>query len=177
MTTIILIAANGPDRVGLVAAVTGRLYDLGLNLGDTTFAVLGTGYEFRSIADLPAGVNPSQLLTELRAVPELAASSVEVQAFGHRADRALSGRSTHRIRLTGGDQPGLIARITEAFVEFGANIVRLNAERAPGANRNTYVTDFEVAIPAARTDACLATVANTAGELQLACTVEAAPAR
>ncbi len=177
MTTTILIAANGPDRVGLVAAVTGRLYDLGLNLGDTTFAVLGTGYEFRSIADLPADVNPSQVLTELKAVPELAASTVEVQAFGHKANRDQSGRSTHRIRLTGGDQPGLIARITEAFVEFGANIVRLNAERAPGADRSIYVTEFEVAIPATRTEACLATVANTAGELQLACTVEAAPRR
>lgn len=177
MTDTVLIAVSGPDRVGLVAAMTARLFDLGLNLGDTSFAVLGTGYEFRSIADLPSGVGPSQILAELKSLPELACSSVEVQAFGHRPLRDQSGRSTHRIRLTGGDQPGLIARITEAFVEFGANIVRLNAERAPGPDRNVYVTEFEVAVPAARADACLATVANTAGELQLACTVEAAPGR
>ena len=177
MTTTVLIAATGPDRVGLVAALSGRLFDLGLNLGDTSFAVLGTGYEFRAIADLPAGVSASQVLTELRAVPALAGSAGEVQAFGYQPDRVQSGRSTHRIRLTGGDQPGLIARITEVFVEFGANIVRLNAERAPGPDRSIYVTEFEVAIPAARSDACLATVANTAGELQLACSVEPAPGR
>jgi len=172
MSTTLLIATNGPDRVGLVAALTARLFDLGLNLGDTTFSVLGTAFEFRAVADLPAGVSPSQVLTELRAVPELAASAVEVQAFGHRPDRAPSGRSSHRIRLTGGDQPGLIARITEVFVWFGANIVRLNAERAPGADRHLYVTDFEVAILPARSEACLSAVANTTGQLQLACMVE-----
>ena len=129
-------------------------------------------FENKADAARNDGVRHSPALTELRAVPELAASAVEVQAFGHRPDRAPSGRSNHRIRLTGGDQPGLIARITEVFVGFGANIVRLNAERAPGADRHLYVTDFEVAIPPARAEACLSAVANTAGQLQLACMVE-----
>ena len=35
-----------PDRVGLVSEVADHLFEACVNLGDTTFAVLGTGAEF-----------------------------------------------------------------------------------------------------------------------------------
>ena len=70
------------------------------------------------------------------------------------------------------DQPGLVARVSEAFVEFGANIVRLNSERVRGGRKTLYVTNFDVAIPSDRAQACLAAVANTAAQLQLDCTWE-----
>ena len=45
MTTTALISIICEDHPGLIADVTGRLFDLGVNLGDTTFAVLGGGAE------------------------------------------------------------------------------------------------------------------------------------
>ena len=42
----LLIQLFARDEPGLVSSVSGCLFDLGLNLGDTTFAVLGTGAEF-----------------------------------------------------------------------------------------------------------------------------------
>ena len=39
--TYVLVSVFCPDRTGLIAAIAGRLFDLGANLGDTSFTVLG----------------------------------------------------------------------------------------------------------------------------------------
>ena len=83
------------------------------------------------------------------------------------------GRITHRIEVEGGDQLGLIARLADIFAQYGANIVRLDAQKLPEAEGGRYVTRFPVWMPAARADICLAAVANTAGSLGLASRVEA----
>jgi glycine cleavage system transcriptional repressor len=78
--------------------------------------------------------------------------------------------------MAGRDSPGLIARISEVFMQFGANIVRLNSEREPGADGMRYITRVDVWIPHAKTGACLATVANTAEQLSLTCSAHEATA-
>ena len=62
-----------------------------------------------------------------------------------------------------------MARLTEAFAEFEANIVRMDSQRAVGGGEGHYLIRFEVWIPEARAVACLATVANTAASLGLSC--------
>lgn len=169
MTKTALISVLCPDRVGLVAAVTGRLFDLGGNLSDTTFAVLGGGAEFTSICELPEGVDLADAEADLRALPELDGADIAVRPFGMSAVHGPSGKVTHRITVSGGDRPGLIARLCEVFVEFKANIVRLYAEKIPGGGSDGYAITADVWIPDGRAPSCLATVDNTAGELGLAC--------
>ena len=167
MTNTVLISIIGADKVGLVSQVTGRLFDLGANLGDTTFAVLGQGFEFISLAELPAGVSDAEVTTALAEMPELDGAEIRVTQFQYRADRDDSGEVTHRIEISGGDQPGLVARLTEVFVAYGANVVRMNTHRSPGRGVHHYTTRFAVSIPADRADACLAAVGNTAGQMHL----------
>jgi glycine cleavage system transcriptional repressor len=170
MTDTVLIKVQGRDRVGLVSAIAGRLFDLGFNLGDTAFAVLGTAFEFSALADLPPGLATSDVVRELRSLPPLQGVTVSVEPFRYEPLHSESGRPTHRFRVLGGDQPGLIARLAEARVEFQANIVRLNSERLPGAGGFRYATQLDVAIQAERAEACIAAVTNTAEQLQLDCT-------
>lgn len=164
-----LISVFCPDRVGLVAAITGRLYDLGTNLGDTTFAVLGGGAEFTAVCELTEDVSLDLVERELKSLPDLQGAEVSVTRFDLPAVHGPSGHITHRIELTGGDQPGLIARLCEVFVQFGANVVRLNSEKVVDAEAPTYVIRIAVWIPENRADSCLATVTNTAGELRMTC--------
>ena len=167
MEHAVLVSIVCRDRPGLVAAVSGRLYDLGANLADTTFAVLGEGAEFTAVV-LPAKDQTGEdIRRELAALDEIADGTVDVRDWRLSTHHAPSGRITHRIEVAGGDRPGLIARLSEVFGQFGANIVRLNAETIPGTGGAQYVTRFAVWIPAERADACLATVGNTAGELRL----------
>lgn len=163
-----------PDRVGLVAAVTARLFDLGGNLGDTTFAVLSGAAEFSSVVEFPAGTDLEHVAADLKALPSLDGADVTVTP-----QRAVTGDGpstaiTHHITLSGGDRPGLVARLSEAFVDFRANIVRLQAERVPGPAGVQYAVQIALSVPAETATSCLATVANTAGSLSLACHIEEA---
>ncbi len=166
-----LISIICEDRVGLVAEVTGRLYELGVNLGDTTFAVLGGGAEFTTVAEIPPHHSLGLIEQELGAIPKLKGAKISVAPFSFRAEHGDSARITHRIEISGEDSPGLVARLAQTFVGFGANIVRLNSERVPGGKGYRYVTRIAVWIAPQKAKACLATVANTAEELRLTCKV------
>jgi len=169
MSDTALVQILCPDRTGLIAAVAGRLHDLGVNLGDTTFAVLGGGAEFTSVCELPRGVSPEAVEEDLRALAEVEGGKVTVTSFSLPDVHGPSARVTHRIEIAGRDMPGLVARLAEAFNEFGANIVRLNSERIPGTGGARYVTRIAAWIPKEKTEACLATVANTAAQMNLTC--------
>jgi glycine cleavage system transcriptional repressor len=169
MSTV-LISVFCPDRTGLVSAITGRLFETGADLGDTSFAVLGSGAEFTSVCDIPDDVPPAELEADLAGLPELVGARVSVRPFELDAAHGPLGRITHRVTVSGGDRPGLVARLTEVFGEFKANIVRMDAQRMP--EQALYVTRFALAIPE-RADSCLTTIANTAEELGLTCKVEA----
>jgi glycine cleavage system transcriptional repressor len=169
-----LISVLAADRTGLVAAITGCLFDLGANLGDTTFAVLGEGAEFTSVADLPPGVRPADAKIALEALTEIGDGKVEVTPFAFKPHFGPSARVTHRITVTGGDQPGLVARLAEAFGQYRANIVHLEAQKFPDPAPGRYMTRFAVSIPPDAVESCLATVTNTAGSLNLTVVIEKA---
>lgn len=164
-----LISVICPDRVGLVADIAGHLFDLGVNLEDTTFAVLGEGAEFTAVCELPDGLSLVTVEAGLRNLPGLAEADLSVSPFELSTVHGPSGRMTHRITVFGGDRPGLIARLCEVFVQFSANIVRMNSEKSPGPGEGNYEVSFGVRIPEENIKACLATVANTAGSLGLEC--------
>ena len=167
MTAVCLISIICHDRAGLVADIAGRLFDLDANLSDTTFAVLGDMAEFTCIAEIPDEIATSTVERDLGTLDGIAEGRVTVATFDMQAVHDETGHVTHRIELDGPDAPGLILRISEVFGGFGANIVRMNSERIPAPGHDRYVTRFAVHIPDHRVNACLATVANTAGEMRL----------
>ncbi len=167
------IAISCPDRTGLLAAITGRLFDLGASLGDTSFAVLGEAAEFACVAELPDAVDAEETSAELARLPELAGADIAVAPFTLGAVHGERGQITHRVEVRGTDAPGLVARLAEVFAEFGANIVRMDSEHIPGGPEGEYLIRFEVWLPPARAASCLAAADNTAGSLGLSCKAEA----
>ena len=164
-----LVSIICEDHPGLIADVAGRLFDLGINLGDTTFAVLGGGAEFTLVAKLPDRLELDELERELKSLPALNGARLTVSAFQYRESHDEHARITHRIEMVGDDSPGLVARLSEAFRQFGANIVRLNSESVPSASGARFLLRMAVWVPAGKEAACMATVANTAGQMNLKC--------
>lgn len=160
------------DRVGLVSAIADCLFAAGINLRDTTFAVLGKGAEFTSICELPDGIGAVWLQDELARLTELSGAQIRVVPYGFDPRPGPMGRITHRIEVSGGDQLGLIARLADIFTENGANIVRLDAQKLPESEGGRVVTRFSVWLPPDRARLCLAAVANTAGSLGLSSKAE-----
>jgi glycine cleavage system transcriptional repressor len=164
-----LISILCEDRAGLIADVTGRLYDLGINLGDTTFAVLGGGAKLTLVAKLPSDVTIPDVDEELRSMPVLQGAELSVTPFAYRETHDQTAQVTHRIEITGDDSPGLIARVSEALRPMGANIVELNSESVPGASGARFLLRMAVWVPQGKEAVCMATIANTAGQMNLSC--------
>ncbi len=167
MASIAMVSIVCRDGVGLVAAITDHLFSAGINLRDTTFAALGKGAEFTAICELPEGLTVARLEAGLASLPELADAQIRIAQYDFDPAPGPMGRITHRIEVSGGDQLGLIARLAEIFAQFGANIVRLDAQKLPDSEGGRYVTRFAVWLPAERAEICLAAVTNTAGSLGL----------
>lgn len=172
MSTLALVSTLCPDRVGLVSGITGHLFTLGINLRDATFASLGTGAEFSAVCELPDSLSVEEVQAELTSLPELDGAQIKVTPFTFDPAPGPQALITHRVEVSGGDQPGLIARLSEIFTQFGANIVRLDAQTLPDREGGSYTIRFSVSIQAERAATCLSTVANTAESLGLTCRTE-----
>lgn len=164
-----LVSILCEDHAGLIADVTGRMYDLGVNLGDTTFAVLGGGAEFTLVAHLANDVSLSTLESELKSLKILKDAKLTVAPFTYRPTHDEHAHITHRIEISGDDSPGLIARLSEAFRAYGVNIVRLNSESAPSESGARFILRMAIWVPDNKAAACMATVANTASQMNLKC--------
>ena len=169
MSGTALISIICEDHSGLIAEVTGRLFDLGINLGDTTFAVLGGGAEFTLVAKLPQGIALPEVEKELRTLPLLKDAKLAVTTFQYRESHDAQAHITHRVEITGDDSPGLVARLSEALPKFGANIVRLNSESVPSDSGARFLLRMAISVPPAKAATCMATIANTASQLNLKC--------
>ena len=170
----VFVTLSGVDQVGLISAVSATLFDLGANLADTSYTVLGTGYEFSAVCEVPETTSLAEVRAGLTALAELEGDRITVEPFELDALQAENARITHRIKVSGGDRPGLIARLSEVFLDYNANVVRMTSVRTPlGNDQWDYVTRFGVNILAERSDSCLAAINNTAQQLSLNCTWEA----
>lgn len=160
-----LLSVYSSDRVGLISEVTGHLFDRGINLGDTTFAILGKGGEFTSIIEIPADIKEDELASELKSINGLDGAEVDIKRFSIADTHTPPKDITHRIKCEGEDQPGLLARMSEVFINFDANIVRLKSDQLETPSGTHFITRFSVNIPEKRAASCLAALSNTAAEL------------
>ncbi len=164
-----LLSVSSKDQNGLIAAITGSLYEQGANCGDTNFAILGQGAEFNCVFDLPEELPVSQIQESLATLDELKNADIDIKAFSYSTEHHSSATITHQITIHGGDHQGLLAQLSEEFIQFEANIVRLNSKQVAGSDGMEYHIQLSVFIPQSRQQACLATISNTASSLQLSC--------
>lgn len=175
MEHVYLVSVLSSDKAGLVSAISGCLFDLGINLGSTSFTVLGTGAKFTAVCEAGEELTKEGLEEALSSLPELEGAEIQVTDFEFSTATAANAEITHRITIQGGDHPGLIARLTEVFIEFDANIVRLNADRLINEGENQYLIQIAAWIPASREHACLASISNTASSLGMQCSYTRLP--
>jgi glycine cleavage system transcriptional repressor len=172
MDNLSIVSIECKDRLGLISEIASILFDLGANLEDTVFRVFGGRAKLTAVCDIPGEISIEDLQGQLAYRLELDPEQVSVTAYSDAATRVPPDSITHRITVSGGDRPGLIARLCEVFVQFKANIVRLNAEKSSDDKDATYRIRIDLSVPEKNEKSCLATVANTAGELGLNCAWE-----
>jgi glycine cleavage system transcriptional repressor len=150
MTTT-AVSVFGPDRPGIIAAVTQVLFEQGCNLEDVSQTSLQGQFVGIFLAPAPARASAEALGGALRERLDPLGLSVQLRAVAPAAPGPASpGRATEPFVITtvGPDRPGLVAGITGLLARYGANITNLKAIARGALARPEYVTFYEADLPA-----------------------------
>ena len=144
----VVISILGQDRPGIIAAVTGVLYETGCNIENVSQTILQSEFSGIFIAGLPAGLTPADLRRKLQAILEQMDLHVTVKTLRHDPKRYSPVPSEPFVITTRGpDQKGLVARITAVMARHQVNVTDLQAVFKGGEDPNHNVMIYEVDIP------------------------------
>ncbi len=150
------LTAVGVDRPGIVAAVTGALLDLGVNLEDTSMTILRGQFAMMLVVDAPPAVTADTLRRALEPVRrELdlvfavrALSDVPgPQAANPEAASAEAGTARYTAAVYGADHPGIVHGVSLLFASEGVNIVDLATRVIGEPDRPVYAMFLELSVP------------------------------
>ncbi len=136
----------GADRPGIVAAVTGALFEAGCNLEDGSMTILSGQLAMVLIVEGPDGLGAGELE---------AAFAVPVQAFD--LDVAVrpvkptalisEGEPTYVVSVYGADRPGIVHRVSSLLADHDVNITDLDTRVIGEADHPVYAMLLEVVLP------------------------------
>lgn len=155
-----VLAANGRDRPGIVAAVTRVLLDHGVNIEDAEMAILRGHFAIVLVLSAPDELGEAQLRGELEAIGrELPLEAVTLSAVEQLAGE--SPEPTHAISVYGADHPGIVHGVAEALARHDVNVVDLST-RVVGDDP-LYVMLLDVTLPPSVDEAALDELLARAG--------------
>jgi glycine cleavage system transcriptional repressor len=144
----LIITAVGPDRPGIVGELTGHLHQAGGNILDSRMVNLRGQFAIVLLIDLPED-SASRAQREL---PEFGKKiglnlSVSTQSAAPKPAEGLS----YRLKTYSGDQPGIVARLTNLLRTHGVNIEELSAwqENAAFAGTPIFMAEMRLTVPPA----------------------------
>lgn len=140
----------GVDRPGIVAGVTGALFERGCNLADCSMTILAGNFAMVLIVD--ADESQSDRALGAAAIEE-ALSAVAVELDLVVSVRALHVESIAQsglpyvVSVYGADRPGIVHRVARAMAEADVNITDLETRSIGEATEPIYAMLLEVSIP------------------------------
>ncbi len=139
MTHWYMLTLLGENRPGIVAAVTGRLFEAGCNLGEASMMRLGGNFGVILLVE-------SAL--EAEALSGLLAPVAEQMGLTIHVDRVKG--ADHRnvvpdvcVTVYGADRAGIVAQVTAAAAAAGLDIVDLTTEVAGPPGTPIYILHIE----------------------------------
>lgn len=144
----IIISVFGPDRPGILAAVSRILFEQNCNIENVTQTILQSEFSGSFIAEMPTSLTAdalcgllSEVLTPMRLQPHV--------KYLEDSPPALSGKQAEPFVITtrGPDRKGLVASITRIIADFGVNVTHLQAVFKGGLNPNDNIMIYEVDVP------------------------------
>ncbi len=130
-----MLTLIGEDKPGIVAAVTQSLYDLGLNLGETSMLRLGGNF---TIMMMVSGIEQEDSVrAQLKSV-------IEAQGMCLHIDPIQAHLHQHvppniQVTVTGADRAGIVAQVTAALAKVGFNILDLESDVAGTTDEPVYI--------------------------------------
>lgn len=147
MPNYALLTTSGPDRPGIVAAISGVLLDSECNIEDSQMSRLGPNFACMLMIRMPEGMVGGQLESRLAETAKEFGLRLQVQDLRpEEASEPHADTQKHLIQVYGADRKGIIHRITHRLAEARVNITNLHTEviqhEVP-----LYVMMIEVEVP------------------------------
>jgi len=145
--THMALTAVGTDRPGIVAALTGALYDLGCNIEDADSSVLRGVFAVTLVVAAPSELDGPALERAARSALGPISATVSVRPIDD--DAGLPAHATHRMRARGADRPGIVALLSRLLADRGINMTAFSAfsSHADDADVPIATLEAEVHVP------------------------------
>lgn len=142
----LVLTAVGRDRPGLVQRISRTIHEAGANLEDSRMAILGG--EFALI--LLASGSPESM-KELHGRRGALETELELTITLKETTPQQTGRNylPYRLRVTGVDRPGIVARVSAILAGRDINVASLESrlQHAPLSGTPMFVLNAELQIP------------------------------
>ena len=130
-----MLTLIGEDKPGIVAAVTQSLYDLGLNLGETSMLRLGGNF---TIMMMVSGIEQEDTVREqLMSVIQALGMSLHMDPIHAHLHQHVPPNI--QVTVTGADRAGIVAQVTAALAAAGLNILDLESDVAGTTEEPVYI--------------------------------------
>src|SRR5437764_15496958 len=118
------VSAVGADRPGIVAAVTGVLWEQGCNLEDSEMAVLRGHFAMMLVVDGSENLGADALEQALAPVAARLGLLVAVRPIDDAVPMSPQGERW-AVSVYGADRPGIVHRVATVLADTGVNVVDL----------------------------------------------------
>ena len=146
MVTEFAVWALGADRPGIVAAVTGVLFEMGCNLKDCSMTVLSRHFAMVMLVEGPDDLDASALEAALRGSEESFDLTVAVRPLHEGAMLFVEGEP-YIVSVYGSDHPGIVHKIASVLADLSVNITDVNTRVIGGDDEPVYAMLLEVTLP------------------------------
>lgn len=145
----VIISVLGHDRPGIVAVLSGALFDLECNIESISQTILQSVFGAILIVAVPDGLNRHKIKTSLETAVSRLSLDVTVKPFPtDQASKQLAEDGAPFVITTmGPDKKGLVAATTRVMADHGVNITNLKAVFKGGDNPLDNLMIYEVTIP------------------------------
>ena len=170
------VSAIGSDRPGIVAAVTGVLWERGCNLEDTSMSILRGHFAMMLVVAVPAGMTAQDLEEALAPTAHAFELVLVVRPLDDDVP-AVSQGSPFTVSVYGADRPGIVHRLTVRLADAGINVVDLTTRVIGDPDRPVYAMFLDVTVPeGVDPDDVARELEAVAGELEVSCSMHPADA-
>ncbi|NUP99653.1 MAG: transcriptional regulator [Armatimonadetes bacterium] len=138
----LVLSAIGPDRPGLVAALTAAVAAAGGNVEDSRMALLGGSF---GIMMLLSGEPAEVAAMQAAAAGWEASTSLRIHLEATSAPQAGEARRYH-LEVEAADREGIVHALAEALYELGGNIVNLSSALYPAPVSGAPLFRLELAV-------------------------------
>ncbi|MCH2110706.1 MAG: ACT domain-containing protein, partial [Polyangiaceae bacterium] len=142
----LVITALGPDRPGLVHALSTYIEKCGANFEDARMAKLGG--EFAVLVFVTGG---QESLHQLREMGPQIESELKLQCFfkNTTATPAEGDALVYSLKVSAQDRPGIIKSVSDVLAQAGVNVASLSSRvsYAPWTGTPLFLLDAEISIP------------------------------